>query len=80
MAVTRCVCYQKTFRELLVLARANGWTTAAQISLETGCGLGCGGCRPYLQAVLDTGATCFAVRTDDQQPPRPCKPEPWDIQ
>ncbi len=80
MAVTRCVCFQKTFRELLAQARANGWTTAAEISLETSCGLGCGGCRPYLQAVLDTGATCFAVRTDDVSPPRPCKPEPWDIQ
>ena len=79
MAVTCCVCYQKTFRELQKLAREHGWSTDAEISLETGCGLGCGGCRPYLVAMLKTGATCFAVRTDDA-PPKPCLPEPWDIQ
>jgi bacterioferritin-associated ferredoxin len=79
MAVTRCVCYQKTFRELLQLARSNGWSTAAEISLETGCGLGCGGCRPYLEEMLRTGASSFTVRTDDS-PPKPCTPEPWDLQ
>lgn len=78
MAVTRCVCFQTTFRELLAKARENDWSTAAEISINTRCGLGCGGCRPYLQAVLDTGATCFRVKMDDA-PPVPCKPEPWDI-
>jgi NAD(P)H-nitrite reductase large subunit len=77
MAVTRCVCYRMSFAELLAMAQANGWTTVAQISLETNCGMGCGGCRPYLQAMLDTKATCFAVR-DGENPPRPCAPEPWD--
>lgn len=77
MAVTRCVCYRRTFAELLAESRRNGWKTVAQIGLGTGCGLGCGGCRPYLQAMLDTGATCFSVREGDQ-PPRPCAPEPWD--
>jgi bacterioferritin-associated ferredoxin len=79
MAVTRCVCFQKSFKDILAIAKACDWTTTAQISLNLRCGLGCGGCRPYLQAMLDTGATCFAVRTDDN-PPKPCKPETWDIQ
>jgi bacterioferritin-associated ferredoxin len=79
MAVTRCVCFQQTFRAIQAQAKASGWTTTAQISLNMRCGLGCGGCRPYLQAMLETGASCFAVRTDDR-PPQPCKPEPWDIQ
>ncbi len=79
MAVTRCVCFQTTFREILAQARANGWSTAAEVSINLRCGLGCGGCRPYLQAVIDSGATCFSVRMDDL-PPKPCKPEPWDIQ
>jgi bacterioferritin-associated ferredoxin len=78
MAVTRCVCYRKSFAELKKQAEAEGWVTAAEISLATGCGLGCGGCQPYLQAMLDTGATCFAVRQGDE-PPRPCPPEPWDV-
>jgi bacterioferritin-associated ferredoxin len=78
MAVTRCVCFRKTFREVLAIARERNLTTVAQIARETGCGAGCGGCRYYLQAVLDTGVTCYAVRLDDG-PPKPCTPEPWDI-
>ncbi|MBA2480830.1 MAG: (2Fe-2S)-binding protein [Planctomycetes bacterium] len=77
MAVTRCVCHRMTFAEIQAMVKAKGWTTVAQIGLATNCGMGCGGCRPYLQAMLDTGATCFAVR-DDDAPPRPTAPEPWD--
>jgi bacterioferritin-associated ferredoxin len=66
-----------TFAELKSLAAQRHWTTVAQLSLATNCGLGCGGCRPYLQAMLDTGATCFAVRQGDD-PPLPCPPDPWD--
>jgi NAD(P)H-nitrite reductase large subunit len=77
VAVTRCVCYRRSFAELLAQAKTEEWTTVAEISLATGCGLGCGACQPYLQAMLDTGAACFAVREPDQAP-QPCKPEPWD--
>jgi bacterioferritin-associated ferredoxin len=77
MAVTKCVCFRRRFAELLPFARANGWTTAGQIADATGCGTGCGGCRPYLAAMLATGATAFRVRIDDQ-PPVPCEPDPWD--
>jgi len=79
MAVTRCVCYPHTFREVLAIARAKNLVSVADIGREMGCGLGCGGCRPYLQAVLDTGVTSYSVRLDDG-PPKPCAPEPWDIQ
>ena len=78
MPVTRCVCFRGTFRALLARARAEGWTTVAEIGAATGCGSGCGGCRPYLAAMLATGATTFAVRSGDG-PPVPCAPEPWDI-
>jgi len=77
MAVTRCVCFRMSFAELKTLSERQGWTTVAEIGIGTQCGLGCGGCRSYLQAMLDTKATCFAVRQGDR-PPQPCDPEPWD--
>jgi bacterioferritin-associated ferredoxin len=77
MAVTRCVCHRQTFAHLLQQAANEGWSTTAEIGLATGCGMGCGGCRPYLEAMLETKATCFAVR-EGALPPKPCEPEPWD--
>jgi NAD(P)H-nitrite reductase large subunit len=78
MSVTRCVCYQGTFAELKRLCEAHGWTTVGEISFETRCGLGCGACRPYLTAMLDTGATSFAVAEAGQKP-QPTTPEPWEV-
>ncbi len=78
MAVTRCVCFRMTFREVLTQARAHGWTSVEEVGDNLGCGTGCGGCRPYLVQVLATGNTTYRVRTDDR-PPQPCTPEPWDI-
>lgn len=78
MAVVRCVCHQKSFAELRALARTHGWCTAAEVSLETSCGLGCGSCRPYLEAMMETGATSFAVAQPGEKP-KPTKPDPWDV-
>jgi bacterioferritin-associated ferredoxin len=77
MSVTRCVCFHQRFAELLPRARAEGWTTLAEIAAATGCGSGCGGCRPYLAAMLVTGATRFRVAMDGGAP-EPCPPDPWD--
>lgn len=77
MAVTRCVCYRHTLARLKQLAERNGWTSLAEISAHTKCGTGCGGCRPYIEAMLSTGHTCFAPRQSDA-PPQPCEPDPWD--
>ena len=76
--MTRCVCHQRTFAELRDLAKREGWTTVGEISLATNCGLGCGSCRPYLAAMLDTGATSFAVAEGGQKP-QPTTPDPWDV-
>lgn len=78
MTVTRCICHSKTFAELKALCAANEWTTVGEISLETRCGLGCGSCRIYLQAMLDTGATAFTIAEPGQKP-KPAKPEPWEV-
>ena len=77
MAVTRCVCFKRSFAELKRLGAGYGWTKVSEISKATGCGTGCGGCVPYLQAMLKTGETCFAIR-DGDGPIEPCEPDPWD--
>lgn len=56
--VTMCVCRQTPFARLLPLARAQGWDLAELIE-RTGCGAGCGLCRPYLRRMLVTGETSF---------------------
>ena len=70
MQVTRCVCYQQTFAALQQRCQAESLITLAAISQATNCGRGCGSCRPYLQAMLDTGATRFTV-AEPGKPPRP---------
>lgn len=77
MAVTRCVCFKRSFRELRDLAAREGWARVAEITRATGCGSGCGSCVPYLQAMLSSGETCFAVRRAGE-PITPCEPDPWD--
>ena len=78
MSVARCVCHQRTFADLKALCAANDWTTVGEISLETNCGLGCGSCRPYLAAMLDTGAISFTVAEPGQKP-KPTVPDPWEV-
>jgi bacterioferritin-associated ferredoxin len=58
--VTRCVCMQTPFERLLPVAQARGWDLATLVR-ETGCGNQCGMCRPYLAAMLRTGATRFTA-------------------
>lgn len=78
MAVTRCVCFRRSFADLARLAARRGWTTVDQVAAATGCTTGCGGCRPYVAAMLATGATCFAVKAPGAARPQPCPPDPWD--
>jgi bacterioferritin-associated ferredoxin len=56
--VTMCVCRRTPFAQLLPLARARGWGLE-ELVRETGCGAGCGLCRPYLRRMLATGETEF---------------------
>ena len=78
MSVTRCVCHQQTFADLKRLCKVNGWSTVGEISFETKCGLGCGACRPYLAAMLDTGAVSFTV-ADPGQKPKPTALDPREV-
>ena len=56
--VSRCICRNVPFDDLLPRARAAGWTLTNLIR-ETGCGGQCGLCRPYLREMLRTGQTAF---------------------
>ena len=53
-----CVCRRVPFASLLPRARAAGWGSTSW-SRATGCGAGCGLCRPYLRRMLATGETEF---------------------
>ena len=56
--VAKCLCRQVSFASLLPRARAAGWSLD-QLVAATGCGAGCGLCRPYLRRMLATGETEF---------------------
>lgn len=56
--VSMCVCRRMPFAQVLPLARAGGWGLE-EIARATGCGAGCGLCRPYLRRMLATGETEF---------------------
>jgi len=58
LSINLCVCRSIRFSDLLPDARRNGWTLEDIIS-QTGCGAGCGLCRPYLRRMLETGETTF---------------------
>jgi bacterioferritin-associated ferredoxin len=56
--VSRCICRNTPFAELLARAKTCGWSLEELIK-QTGCGAQCGLCRPYLRRMLRTGETVF---------------------
>jgi bacterioferritin-associated ferredoxin len=58
VVVSRCICRNTPFSDLLRRARAGGWSLQ-DLMAETGCGAQCGLCRPYLRRMLRTGETVF---------------------
>ena len=56
--VAMCLCRRVSFASLLPQARAAGWGLDELVA-ATGCGAGCGLCRPYLRRMLATGETEF---------------------
>ena len=65
--VSRCLCRGTAFAQVLPLARAHSWDLAA-LMRETGCGAGCGLCRPYLRRMLVTGETVFHELIPEDDP------------
>ena len=66
MLVSRCICRDLSFSELLPRARANNWDLLGLMQ-ATGAGAQCGLCRPYLRRMLRTGETDFhQLLTEDE--------------
>ena len=57
--IHRCICANRSFAELLTLARKEQ-LDLAQLTARTGCGGGCRACLPYLRRMLRTGETEFS--------------------
>lgn len=55
--VRMCVCFNKTFREL----KLAGVTSLPDVVERFRCTTGCGQCKPYIELMLATGETEFAV-------------------
>lgn len=54
MCVTRCVCHEVSFAELIELAEREG-LSIEQLAERTGATTGCGSCKAYLRIALATG-------------------------
>ncbi len=59
--IRACLCYPHTFAEIKAEAQKQNWTTIEAITNALGCGSGCGLCLPYLERMLRTGETAFAI-------------------
>ena len=66
MQVTRCICLDVSFEALKRfaddLARRGVAVDAARLAEMTRAGSACGMCTPYIEEMLKTGATAFALK------------------
>ena len=65
VAVSRCICSNVTFAELLDMARTTG-CDIEELQSRTGCGEGCGTCLPYILRTLETGVTNHPILSEDE--------------
>jgi len=75
--VTRCVCFNQSFRRLKRVARRNRATTIEQLQDHVRFGHNCRRCHPYVCRMLATGETEFETidpgdNTIEGNPPRSC--------
>jgi NAD(P)H-nitrite reductase large subunit len=57
--ITSCICYHKTFREILVIAKENGVTSISTLRNKYKICNKCKLCNPYVEEALVTGQTEF---------------------
>lgn len=59
--VTRCICYNHTFRDLKRIARKSGAKSVSQLQEHVRFGRNCRRCHPYVEVMLRTGQTEFEI-------------------
>ncbi len=59
MKIDRCVCENRTFDELALVARRESISDAEGLAALTGCGTHCGLCVAYVRRMLATGEVVF---------------------
>jgi len=59
ISIDRCVCFNRSFAELLAVADEAGATTLEALQEETAFGLACRICNPYIRRMLRTRETTF---------------------
>ena len=59
--VTRCVCFNRTFKELQKIAKKNGARSVAELQRYVRFGKNCQRCHPYVRLMLKTGETVFPI-------------------
>jgi NAD(P)H-nitrite reductase large subunit len=59
--VDRCVCFNKTFKELKITAGLHGCTTIPELKKYVIFSENCKLCVPYIEKMLETGETEFPV-------------------
>ena len=64
MPVTRCICFDVTFADIMRIAQENGGNLGAAHKI-TGCGARCGLCVPYIRYMAQTGETEMPVMWGD---------------
>lgn len=64
MHVDRCVCHNRSFKDLLALARDKGLDAEA-LRKATGCGTSCGLCWPYVRLTIATGEVRHALSSPE---------------
>lgn len=60
ICVERCVCFDRSFTELLAVADRTGATTVEALQEEVEFGLACRICNPYVRRMLQTRETTFS--------------------
>ncbi len=66
LCVDRCVCFDRSFADLLQVADATGATTLEALQEETAFGLACRVCTPYVRRMLRTRETTFSELLVDE--------------
>ena len=66
--VTRCICCDISFAEIKKVAEQQEITSVKELKEKDICSNNCLMCEPYVELVLETGATEFLLRAYTSKP------------